>query len=223
MNSSKFKLIVFSGIDGAGKSTQIGRLIQRLRERGLRPVYFWSRGGYTGPFNLLKSASRKIFGQKMIPSGRTADRRRVLEKPFVSRLWLRLAISDLILVYGIYFRFLNWRGKTIIADRYLFDTWIDFTLNFPAIRFDQWRLWRFLLLILPTPTQTFLLLIPVSESRRRGQLKNEPFPDSPETLEKRLRFYRQYAETNRVLALDCLAQIDFISQKIWSTLFAENG
>ncbi len=222
MNRGQPKLIVFSGIDNAGKSTQINCLMQRLRVRGFRPVYFWSRGGYTGPFNLLKSALRKIFGKKIIPSGRTADRQRAMQRSLVARLWLWLAICDLILVYGIYFRYLIWRGKTIIADRYLFDTWIDFTLNFPMIHFDQWFLWRFLQIILPRPTQLFLLLIPVDESIQRGKLKNEPFPDSPEILEKRLCFYQQYSETKDTVTFDCLAPIESIEQKIWFTLFTEN-
>jgi len=189
-------------------------LIQYLKENGDKPVYLWSRGGYTGPFNFLKKGLRKVLGKKIVPSGRTEQRAKAFSKPGVSKLWLKLAILDLILVYAIYIRYLKLTGKTIVADRYLHDTWIDFKLNFPQIKFDKWLIWKFLNLVLPKPNHTFLLLIPADESMRRGKLKNEPFPDSRETLEKRLKNYEQFAREHSWQVINCLKSIEKINNLI---------
>src|SRR5580698_10558635 len=53
------RLVVFSGVDCSGKSTQISLLINTLTERGEKPFYFWSRVGYTPGFEVLKTALRR--------------------------------------------------------------------------------------------------------------------------------------------------------------------
>lgn len=215
---SSIKFIVFSGIDNAGKSTQIEILIKHLKGVEVKPIYLWSRGGYVGPFNFVKTVLRRILGKKIIPGGRTEQRARALARPGIRRLWLMLAIIDLLFVYGIYIRFLKIAGRTVVADRYLADTWIDFKLNFPTVPFDQWCSWRLLEKISPRPDRLFLLWLPVDESVRRGRLKKEPFPDSPDVLQKRLMFYETFAAKNGWMTIDCRLPIDTIAQKISQSL-----
>ena len=47
-------IVVFSGTDGSGKSTQIKILINEFRKQGFRAKYIWARGGYTPLFSALK-------------------------------------------------------------------------------------------------------------------------------------------------------------------------
>ncbi len=208
------KLIVFSGIDGAGKSTQIQHLQKALKEQGQKTTYLWTRGGYTGPFNSLKSILRRLLGRRLPPSGRNEQREKVFNNKGVRTVWLSLAMLDLILVYGIYVRLLKCMGCVVIADRYLWDTWIDFKLNFPGICFDQWFLWKFLNLLSPKPDHFFLLLIPIGESLRRSQLKEEPFPDSQEVLQQRFDYYYQFSKSMGWHVIQCLQPIDNIAGKI---------
>lgn len=212
-------LITFSGLDGAGKSTQIARLTETLAINGQKPVYLWTRGGYTPIFHILKIVFRKILGRKALPSGRTEARTKAFRKGWVRTLWLTLAMLDLLLVYGIYVRWLKLTGRTVIADRYLDDTWIDFTLNFPGVGFDHWLLWKLLELLTPKPDYAFILFIPVEESLRRSKLKDEPYPDSEEVLRQRLEHYTNLMSLDGNLrGIDCTRPLDTIADEIAATV-----
>lgn len=214
MNFSKGKIIAFSGIDGAGKSTQIDLLIRELKSQGQKTAYYWSRGGYTGPFLAFKNLLRRALGGRLPPPGRSEKREKVFQRPFVCSLWLTLAIVDLILVYGIYIRFLTFMGKVVLADRYLWDTWIDFQLNFPDSRFDKSLLWRVLCKVSPKPAGAFLFLVPVEEALRRSALKSEPFPDSEEVLRKRIVLYTTAFPATIWHCIDSLRPVDDIQKEV---------
>lgn len=212
-------LIVFSGLDGAGKSTQIELLTKQMRAAGHRPRYLWSRGGYTPLFNALKSLLRRVSGGRTVPpSGPSAARRQAFANSRIRRLWLRLAMLDLIWLYGVQLRWWLWRGKAIICDRYLGDTLIDFQLNFPQEQVEQWVLWRLLQRLTPSPNAAFLLLIPVEESVRRSNFKGEPFPDSPEVLAERMALYRALAQAGHWQVLDGRQTIEELAQQVRLTI-----
>jgi thymidylate kinase len=182
-------IVTFSGIDGSGKTTQIN-FLKTIEENNDKSVYLiWSRGGYTANFEFIKKIVRFLIGRKIPKSGQSPSREKIISNPFISRLWLTFAIIDLIFLYGIYIRFQEMLGKVVICDRFLGDTYVDFTLNFYQIDFEKMWIWRFLLLISPKPDLSFLFLISVEESIKRSKLKNEPFPDSKESLESRLKIY----------------------------------
>ncbi len=193
-----FIMIVFSGLDGAGKSTQIELLKRHYIENKYSVFVFWSRGGYTPGMEYLKKLLRKSKNHK-IPaiSGHTVERENSFSKPVVRKLWLSFAILDLIYFYSIYLRYKKLTGLKIICDRYFFDTIIDFKLNFPQENVEKWLLWKFMKFVSITPQKHFVLTIPVEESLRRSKLKNEPFPDTKETLEKRLKDYLMIADKNK--------------------------
>ena len=106
------------------------------------------------------------------------------------RLWLSLALLDLLWVYGVQIRWHRYRGRLVLCDRYLWDTAIDFRLNFPQEKLDHYWLWRLLERISPQPDAAFLMLLSVEESVRRSEMKGEPFPDPPDVLRQRLAYYQ---------------------------------
>lgn len=195
--------MVFSGLDGAGKSTQINLLLDDLRAQGQQPRYLWTRGGYTPLFNTLKALLRRFSGGRLVPSsGHSARRTETLARPQTRRWWLWLALLDLIWVYGVQVRWWRWRGKTVVCDRYVWDTLVDFRLNFPQEAVETSWLWRLLLRLTPAPDAAFLLLIPVAESLRRSDLKGEPFRDAPEVLACRLAQYQELARAGHWTVLN---------------------
>ena len=209
-------IITFSGVDGAGKTTQIDILRQWARQQKIPHRYVWSRGGYTPGFLLLKSLLRYLLGRKLPPPGRNKSRETQLGNSKVARVWLTLAILDLCLLYGVYLRILSLRGRLVICDRYIMDTYIDFRRHFPHIPFHRTLIWRLLENLTPKSDVSFLLLTSVESSLARSKAKNEPFPDDEETLRYR---YAAYTDTalfspDHFIRLDGRAPIDELASTI---------
>lgn len=203
-------IISISGIDGAGKTTQIQALLNHFEKNNRNAIRLWSRGGYTPLYNWLKAVIRFFFKRKLPVPGKTEQREKILQSRSGSTIWLTIAIVDLIIYYGVYMRLLELLfRKVIIADRYLIDTYIDFRLNFKNVKFYKWALWKILLFIAPKPKRSFLLTIPLIEAEFRATQKNEPYPDSVETRERRFRYYQKIHTS--WLKIDCMKKIDDVT------------
>ena len=94
-------IIVFSGVDCAGKSTQIELLKKEFLGHGIKSQSLWSRGGYTPGFELLKKLLRIVIGKKVIPFGRSKKKHKTMSNLFIRYLWLVIAMLDLLFLYAI--------------------------------------------------------------------------------------------------------------------------
>ena len=70
----KYRLISLSGIDGAGKSTQILSIKKYYKQKNLNIKYLWTRGGNTEGMELLKRIARKFSGNRLPASGHSKQR-----------------------------------------------------------------------------------------------------------------------------------------------------
>lgn len=215
-------IIVFSGTDGAGKSTQINMLRQALIERGTNSVYLWSRGGYTPLFSIIKKTARFILRKQLPKPGNSSKRDKILKNGKVSKIWLFIATIDLMILYGIYVRLLHLCGKIVICDRYIDDTQMDFEKNFNHSFSANSFIWRLLKTITPKPKISFLLHVPVHISQHRSALKNEPFPDTEETLTYRLTKYldSHLFPNEKYMKIECTRPINEISAEITEKIYA---
>lgn len=197
--------ISFNGTDGAGKSTQIKLLSEFLDSRGQRYKIIWARGGYTPIFSYLKKLFKIVLKKKIPRSGPSKSRSNIFKKKYVTEIWLKVAIVDLFLFYGVYARLLHLFGFVVICDRYIEDTEIDFRRNFPNKFNPSSFLWRFMELMTPTAEYSFLLHVPIEITMIRSKQKNEPFPDSSETLQFRLDQYlnEEYFPSSKYIKIDC--------------------
>jgi len=205
-------MIAFSGLDGAGKSTQIDLVAEKYRSAGSKSLILWARGGYTPGMKFIKNLFKISKQTSKKENNKRADsREKSFSNPIIRKVWLTLSILDLILLYGFYIRIKEVFGVKIICDRFIYDTLLDFELNFPNEKIKNWILWKLLIFISVKPDKHFVITIPVSESQVRSKLKNEPFPDSKEVLESRLKDYMKYvASDKKVIHLDGTNKIDAI-------------
>ena len=207
--------IAFSGIDSSGKSTQISKVVNYYLKKKFKVNVVWSRGGYTPIFNVLKNILRKPGRNVIPPPGESKQRDKSFDKKWVRFLWLNIALLDMVFFYCFYFRLLKMLGYIIIADRYLWDTYIDFKLKFENDNFDRLFLWKILLILSPAPDYSIILTIPSEESLRRSNLKHEPFSENLFQRKERLVHYKILIETGKWdYVIDGLKPIDDVWSKI---------
>ena len=213
--------IYFSGLDCSGKSTQIELLKDRFEKENHKVIVFWSRGGYTPGFQKLKDLLRMFSGNKLPNPGNSSKRDKALSNPIVRRIWLSIAMIELYYYYVIYLRVKFLFGYNIICDRHILDTNIDFKLAYPQSATDRWLLWRLIKFFAMKPDFHFVSTVPVRESVIRSKFKFEPFPDSPETLEKRLALYNaELKYDEKLLFIDGMRDLNEIKEEINNLVFS---
>ena len=145
-----------------------------------------------------------------------------LSCPFVYETKSDSGICSIVVVVldsQIVFRIWSRGKKALLCDRYLSDTFIDFTLKYPKMRFERWLVWQLLLKVCRKPDCSFVLTITPEESMRRSNLKFEPFPEPQEKRVKRLNLYLQGIKNGRwQYEIDCMRPIDVIHQELKSKI-----
>ena len=215
------RLIVFSGIDGSGKSTQINILRKSLNDNGFKTISFWARGGYTPGFVFLKRIISKYSGNKIITQGNTKRREGILSISIIKNIWLILAVIDLFVFWVLYIRFLLLINKVVICDRYICDTFIDFKINFPYSLIAESFLWKLLYFSVPKTPCSFYLDINFEESIRRSTRKSEPFPEIREKAFNRYQLYNnsKYSLLKSYKIINANLDITSVSEEISNNVF----
>ena len=209
-------LIALSGIDGAGKSTQLKLVKQYFEANGKAVVYLWARGGSTNGINLVKALSRRLAGKALPPPGRSVKRDELFAVGWIQRAWLVLAIIDLMRLYAVVVRWWIFNGKVVLCDRYVEDTLIDFKIMFPDVDVEFWLIWKILVKLAPLPDKSVLLTIPVSVSEHRCAQKHDPYPEGLIDRKRRNKLYKVAASKNIWTVLNADRDIDLVFNDIVS-------
>jgi len=208
------RLITFSGVDGCGKSTQIGLLTRRLREDGKTPVVAWYRPGYSRLLDETRRYLRRTLRSFPAP-GPSAARDRTFKRPAVRWAWLSAALTDALLHHALFVRTELARKGVVLADRWVWDATIDLQLRFPelGVGLERWMSWTAALA--PRAEVSFLLSVSdrIADERQRG--KHEPFPDSAPTAAARRQMYRQLAKNSNLTLIDADRNKETVHQDIW--------
>ena len=156
MKSRKFKLLSFSGIDGAGKGTQIEALIQDLRDRGngFQLYAFWDDVVAFSKYR--EHLSLRVFkGEKGVgsPDRPVARRDKNVTSWYVVLLRLFLYLLDALRLSLCIYRQAPEEVEFVIFDRYMYDELANLPVEYWPVRLYI----RLLLRIVPTPDLPFLL------------------------------------------------------------------
>ena len=191
------KLIIFSGLDGAGKSTQICLLENDFTSIGQNVNIYWARIGYTKSFESLKYILRKFLNRKISKKGNSEERNKLFRNNLFLKIWIAISLIDLIYLWTVKIRYKLLKGDIIICDRYIIDSELDIKQNFPSYNLNNNFLWKFLKSTAPNTKNKFFLWVDIETSINRSIIKKEPFPDSKEVLSWRLNHYFNHGEISK--------------------------
>lgn len=169
------KLVVFSGIDGSGKTTQAEFFYTKLCEQGCQVDYVWARRVPVLtrlPAHIIKKfllrEKGKSDGQDYIEI--TQRRKGVFENKWLRFCWTRLLLTEYLFLTWYRF-FVNHRqAEYLVVDRYLADALVDFASMAPNPTDELSRLQRtFLAKLFPKPVISYLVDIPAEVGWDRKQ------------------------------------------------------
>lgn len=185
-------IVSFSGIDSAGKTTQIDRLMDYCKKNKIGVKKIWSKARGTPGVIFLKSLFRK--DKKMDEEEKKEYRKNVFQNPKKQKLLYVASMLDLCWYWGIYYRVVGWFKKILICDRYLWDTYVELQQDFPCIKVDKSWLWKTVKFLAPKPKVSFVFVIPAEISLARDHQKNAAGIEDIAIKEKKIATYMSCVE-----------------------------
>lgn len=166
MGISSVKLVSFSGIDGAGKSTQIEAFCRHLQESGLQfsLFTFWDNVVFLAKFR-ERASLRAFRGDKGVgsPENPITRRDKNVRSWYLTVFRLLLYLLDAFSLCTVVARSADSGVDYIIFDRYIYDELANLPLQNWAIRFYI----RVVLMFIPKPDLAFLLDADPDDATRR--------------------------------------------------------
>jgi thymidylate kinase len=156
MKSQKFKLLSFSGIDGAGKSTQIDALLRCMKDRGHRFKLYTFWDDVVAFSKYREHLTLRVFkGEKGVgsPDRPIARRDKNVTSWYMVLLRLFLYILDALRLSALVSRQPAKDVEFVIFDRYIYDELANLPLQHWPVRLYV----RLLLRTVPRPDLAFLL------------------------------------------------------------------
>ena len=148
--------VSFSGMDGAGKSTQIEALSAHLNDAGIRVrvIAFWDEVATFTRFR--ETAGHTLFrGEKGVGSPEAPIERRDknVRSWFMTPVRMFLYFADALSLCSVVHKSINSGAGVVIFDRYAYDELVNLDLNRRAIRIYA----KLILKLVPRPRISYVL------------------------------------------------------------------
>jgi thymidylate kinase len=215
MNSDGAKIVSFSGIDGAGKTTQIDALLAYLQQRGLRTKLFTFWDNVVVLSHFRERVSLKAFrGDEGVgsPDNPIIRRDKNVTAWYVVAFRLVLyALDAFSLRIAVARSSSDPEADVVIFDRYIYDELANLPLNSAMMKFYI----RMILHIVPAPHVAFLIdADPVAAASRK--------PEYPlEFVRKNRNAYLNLAQLAGNLTILPPASVSDTAERI-KTVFVQN-
>lgn len=155
-DSSPTIIATFSGIDGAGKSTQINSLSARLRADGMRVLLFKFWDDVAMLTGLRSKAGHRLFkGDQGIgsPSAPVNRRDKNVQSRLMTGIRMGVYLLDAVSCRLAVEKALRSGADLVIFDRYIYDELANLTLSNPIVRAYA----RLLMTFVPKPNISYFL------------------------------------------------------------------
>ena len=212
---SKGYLIVLTGIDGSGKTTQAEMLVDALSESGLEVSYVWARWEQRLVRPFTKKWKRKIEKDTGHSDGRAIKnkpkKQKLLSNPYFRWLWLSAFFIDYGLQILFKIRFKLICDRVLVSDRMFYDSVIDQAVNLGSNK--DWLLDNldsaWMKVIFPEPDMVFYIDLP-------GEVAFSRKDDAPdvEYLTDRRELYKYLAEKYNWIIIDGTLPVKEIAAQI---------
>lgn len=208
-------ILVLSGLDGSGKSTQAELLAGKLRESGVPAEAVWNRWEPRLSAPLIRLARRYLRS-----SGGAAgesyeafrDAKRATMRSGLKRsLWQAMVWSEYACQVHRRLAPRRLRGTAVVCDRYVYDTMIDVAINFSLPPERLGELARHPLLgFFPKPGLVIFIDVDPAVGAAR---KSDGTPAA--YLADRREYYREMARILQAPLLDGGAPVERVFAQIW--------
>ncbi len=193
-------IVVFTGIDGSGKTTAAKLTQSRLNKGGVECSYVWGRFGSILIDSLVRVSKKTIFSQTFDNKPANDFQRAksyVFRNRFTGLLYTSFMLVDYIWQLLYKFWLPHIRRINLVCDRYSYDTIIDLTVDLAYSIDTCQRLLKIFHLLAPRPDVTFLIDLPVEVAFGR----KEDIP-SLEYLRRRRELYNHVSGKYGFITLD---------------------
>lgn len=215
-------IISFSGIDSAGKTTQIDKLTSYFDVYRVKYAKRWSKARGTPGVEFIKSFFRKDKG--MDEAGRQATRKEIYKSPKRQKLLYAASLLDLCWYWGVYFRLLNITHRYLICDRYLWDTYVEMKHDFYSIDIDHSFLWKTVKFLAAKPKVSFVFVIPAELSLERDLQKGTDGTEDIERKKSKIDVYMHLVGMGRwTNVMDGTKSREALHQEVLDIIGLKNG
>jgi thymidylate kinase len=209
------QLIVLSGLDGSGKSTQITLLAERLRAEGIRAEVVWNRWKPAASAVFIRLATRYLRSRARVKSGDyssfTKAKRHTMRSGWKRSLWQLIVWAEYAVQVRARLLSRRLRGTTVLCDRYVYDTLVDIAVNFSLGTGDLEDLMNHrLLACFPKPAVVVFIDIDPDTGAAR---KSDGTPAA--YLADRRTYYASLARALHAPVVDGVPPVESVARAIW--------
>ena len=210
------RLIVLSGLDGSGKSTQALLLAERLRAEGIPAESVWNRWKPAVSAMFISLARRWLKAQERVKKGDyrgfTDAKRRKMRSGWKRSVWQAMAWGEYAAQVRARLLAHRHKGTTVLCDRYVYDTLVDIAINFsvPPLEIADLMDHRLLALFPKPAVVVFIDIDPATGAAR----KSDGTP--ADYLADRRPYYMSLARILNAPVVDGGSSVESVAGAIWN-------
>ncbi len=209
------RMLVLSGLDGTGKSTQATIIAERLAGQGIEAATVWNRWSPAITAPLISFARKRIDPRPDAATEEYTDfthsKRKRMRSPVKQALWQAMVWSEYTVQVHSRLLGVGYPRRAIISDRYVYDTLVDMAVNFSLEPAGLEKLCSHpLMSLFPAPASVVIIDIDPETGAAR---KSDGTP--AEYLADRRPFYLEIARLTGAAVVDGNGTIEETAAGIW--------